>query len=181
MTVVVADTSPISSAALPSRRHPPGRLFRTDGRGCPNCSSQMGCGVSQLDRVRKAPPPDAELSHLDSGEASAIALAVLETNVLLLIDESAGRLEASRRGIPNTGTLGVLRRAAVERKVDLPSIACWPQIFESQRLSLPVFSRRTRTANDTATEVLRCGPSYYNAARAYRSPMPKAGLLGGVN
>jgi predicted nucleic acid-binding protein len=58
---------------------------------------------------------------LDEGEASAIALAALEPDVLLLIDESAGRLEAFRRGIPNTGTLGVLRRAAIERLVDLPS------------------------------------------------------------
>ena len=30
------------------------------------------------------------------------------------IDEAAGRLEVSRRGIPNTGTLGVLRAAAIE-------------------------------------------------------------------
>jgi len=37
------------------------------------------------------------------------------------IDESSGRLEASRRGIPNTGTLGVLRAAAIEHLVDLPS------------------------------------------------------------
>jgi len=58
---------------------------------------------------------------LDAGEGSAIALAELETEVLLLIDESAGRLEASRRGIPNTGTLGVLRAAAIEHLVDLPS------------------------------------------------------------
>jgi predicted nucleic acid-binding protein len=58
--------------------------------------------------------------ELDSGEASAIALAASATDVLLLIDESAGRLEASRRGIPNTGTLGVLRRAAIEHLVDLP-------------------------------------------------------------
>jgi predicted nucleic acid-binding protein len=32
-----------------------------------------------------------------------------------------GRLEASRRGIPNTGTLRVLRRAAIEGLIDLPS------------------------------------------------------------
>ena len=64
---------------------------------------------------------DATLTDLDAGEASAIALAALVTDVLLLIDESAGRLEASRRGIPNTGTLGVMRRAAIEHLVDLPS------------------------------------------------------------
>jgi len=71
--------------------------------------------------IRKAPSRDASLMDLDAGEGSAIALAELETEVLLLIDESAGRLEASRRGIPNTGTLGVLRAAAIEHLVDLPS------------------------------------------------------------
>ena len=45
----------------------------------------------------------------------------MNTGVLLLIDETAGRLEATRRGIPNTGTLGVLRRAAIEHLIDLPS------------------------------------------------------------
>ena len=49
------------------------------------------------------------------------SLAALEIDVLLLLDESAARLEASRRGIPHTGTLGVLRKAAIENLVDLPS------------------------------------------------------------
>jgi predicted nucleic acid-binding protein len=38
-----------------------------------------------------------------------------------VLDEAAGRLEASRRGIPNTGTVGVLRAASIARLVDLPS------------------------------------------------------------
>lgn len=58
--------------------------------------------------------------ELDAGEAAAISMAQGETDVLLLIDEMAGRMEASRRGIPNTGTLGVLRRAAIEGLVHLP-------------------------------------------------------------
>ena len=44
-----------------------------------------------------------------------------EAVALLLIDEAAGRLEAIRRGISNTGTLGVLRAAALAGIVDLPS------------------------------------------------------------
>jgi predicted nucleic acid-binding protein len=71
--------------------------------------------------IRRAPSRDSSLMDLDAGEGSAIALAELETEVLLLIDETAGRLEASRRGIPNTGTLGVLRAAAIQHLVDLPS------------------------------------------------------------
>ena len=72
--------------------------------------------------IRRAPAAiDPALSYLDQGERSAILLAQSEPDVLLLIDEAAGRLEASRRGIPNTGTLGVLRAAAIKRLVDLPA------------------------------------------------------------
>jgi predicted nucleic acid-binding protein len=61
------------------------------------------------------------MTHLDPGERAAIALALSEPGALLLIDESAGRIEASRRGILNTGTLGVLRAAAIRELVDLPT------------------------------------------------------------
>jgi predicted nucleic acid-binding protein len=37
------------------------------------------------------------------------------------IDDAAGRAEANRRGIPNTGTLGVLRAAAIRKLLDLPT------------------------------------------------------------
>jgi predicted nucleic acid-binding protein len=48
-------------------------------------------------------------------------LAQAEAAALLLIDDAAGRLEASRRGISNTGTLGILRAGALRGLVDLPS------------------------------------------------------------
>lgn len=63
--------------------------------------------------VRVAIVNDASLLHLDPGERAAITLAQSEPGALLLIDEAAGRIEASRRGILNTGTLGVLRAAAL--------------------------------------------------------------------
>jgi len=63
---------------------------------------------------------DAALSRLDPGERAAILLAEQEREVLLLIDDAAGRTEAKRRGIPSTGTLGVLRAAANRHLVDLP-------------------------------------------------------------
>lgn len=43
----------------------------------------------------------------------------METDALLLIDEAAGRAEASRRGIRNTGTLGILRAGAIDGHLDL--------------------------------------------------------------
>ena len=41
--------------------------------------------------------------------------------MLLLIDDAAGRIEANRRGIPSTGTLGVLRAAAIRQLLDFPA------------------------------------------------------------
>jgi predicted nucleic acid-binding protein len=60
-------------------------------------------------------------SHLDPGERSAILVAQSEVEALVLIDEAAGRLEATRRGIPNTGTLGILRGGSIAQLLDLPS------------------------------------------------------------
>ena len=72
--------------------------------------------------VQHAPSTvDQALEDLDSGEQAAIVLADRQSHVLLLIDDDAGRAEASRRGIPAIGTLGVLRAAAIERFIDLPS------------------------------------------------------------
>ena len=71
--------------------------------------------------IRTSPAHDPKSMDLDAGEAAAIAIAELEIEVLLLIDENSGRREATRRGIPNTGTLGVLRRAAILGLLDLPT------------------------------------------------------------
>jgi predicted nucleic acid-binding protein len=47
-------------------------------------------------------------SHIDPGEASAIALALEKKNCLLIIDDLKGRKEAKLLEIKYTGTLGVL-------------------------------------------------------------------------
>jgi predicted nucleic acid-binding protein len=60
--------------------------------------------------------------ELDLGERAAIALAEKRRADLLLIDETAGRAEARRRGLRVTGTLGVLRTAAEEGLVDVPDV-----------------------------------------------------------
>jgi predicted nucleic acid-binding protein len=39
----------------------------------------------------------------------------------MLIDDAAGRSEATRRGIPSTGTLGILRAGAIRQLLDLPA------------------------------------------------------------
>jgi len=68
--------------------------------------------------VREA-QDDSEMRQLGPGERAAIRLAQEEHDVLLLMDDAACRTEATRRGIPNTGTLGVLRAAARRDLLDL--------------------------------------------------------------
>jgi predicted nucleic acid-binding protein len=61
-----------------------------------------------------ATPQEAVLQVLDLGEREAILLAQETHADLLLIDEKQGRLEAKRRGITTTGTLGVLLAAGAQ-------------------------------------------------------------------
>lgn len=51
---------------------------------------------------------------LDSGEASAIALALEKDEVLLILDDLKGRKEAEKLGFKITGTLGILFKAKKE-------------------------------------------------------------------
>ena len=59
---------------------------------------------------------------LDAGERAAIALAGRLGAQLILIDEMEGRAEAARRRLPVTGTLGILRLAAVEGLIDVAEV-----------------------------------------------------------
>lgn len=63
--------------------------------------------------------PDPSLASLDPGERDAITLAAELCADRLIVDELRGRYEAQKRGIPVTGTLGVLREAAVLGLLDL--------------------------------------------------------------
>lgn len=76
--------------------------------------------------LRTVPVSAAEIAavteSLDIGERAAIALAETMRAELLLIDEAAGRQEASRRHIRVTGTLGVLRSAAEKGIIDVPYV-----------------------------------------------------------
>lgn len=49
--------------------------------------------------------------HLDTGEASAIALGLEKVDVLLILDDLKGRKEAEKLGFRITGTLGILFKA----------------------------------------------------------------------
>lgn len=49
--------------------------------------------------------------ELDPGEASAIALALAQTEPMLILDESKGRSVAKRLGLKVTGTIGLIIKA----------------------------------------------------------------------
>jgi len=59
---------------------------------------------------------------LDLGERAAIALAGVLRADLLLIDEAAGRMEAKRRHLRVTGTLGVIRAGAEQGIISVPDV-----------------------------------------------------------
>ena len=57
-------------------------------------------------------------TQVDSGEASAIALAKEHDDVLLLLDDLKARKLAQRLNLKMTGTLGIIHRAKQERLID---------------------------------------------------------------
>ena len=72
--------------------------------------------------IRPDPPSDPDLDEiLDLGERAAIALALAIPADRLLIDDREGRVEAERRNLRITGTLGVLAEAHQRRPLDFES------------------------------------------------------------
>jgi len=68
--------------------------------------------------ARPDPPLDPTLAFLDPGESAALTLAQLLNADELLIDDRAGRAEATRRRLRVTGTLGVLAGAHLAGLLD---------------------------------------------------------------
>jgi predicted nucleic acid-binding protein len=125
MTVVVADTSPLNYLVLIGQIEilrdlyssvllPPEVFAELTGSGAPPQVLDWIDSHPEWLQVRavRGDQNDPALQRIDPGERAAILLAQEELDVLLLIDDAAGRAEANRRNIPNTGTLGVLRAAA---------------------------------------------------------------------
>ena len=132
MTVVIADSSPLNYLTLIGSVDVLHRLYvavvvpqqvisELVDSGAPHVVQEWASNLPDWIDVRQAVISDDDMTDLDPGERAAIVLAQSEPGALLLIDETAGRIEASRRGIRNTGTLGVLRAAALKDYVDLPT------------------------------------------------------------
>lgn len=132
MTVVIADSSPLNYLTLIESVDVLHQLYGmvvvprqviselTDS-AAPHAVRTWALNLPGWIDMRDAVIADDDMTNLDPGERAAIVLAQSEPGALLLIDETAGRIEASRRGIRNTGTLGVLRAAALKNYIDLPT------------------------------------------------------------
>jgi predicted nucleic acid-binding protein len=68
------------------------------------------------------PHPDPTLQMLDPGERAAITLALALNASLVLIDDRAGRVEAERRNLTVTGTLGILIAAHRKALLDFDTV-----------------------------------------------------------
>jgi hypothetical protein len=68
--------------------------------------------------IRPDPPFDRELEYLGGGERSAIGLAISIGADFLLMDDRVGRIEAKRRRLVVTGTVGVLAEAHRQNLLD---------------------------------------------------------------
>ena len=90
--------------------------------------------------VRQCPAdPDSSLAHLDDGEREAVLLARALDVDLMLMDDRAGVVAARAAGVPVTGTLGLLDRAArlglldiaaVVERLEATSFRCRPALLQ---------------------------------------------------
>ncbi len=128
--IVVADTSPLNyllqigcESVLPALYKrivlPSAVLAELSHPDTPSViSSWLSHLPAWIEVRRTSSPPDASLASLDPGEREAIQLAQEQHAELLLIDERRGRMEAQRRGLATTGTLGVLLAAGQRGLMD---------------------------------------------------------------
>ena len=151
--IVVADTSPLNyliQLNLEGLLHalyrrvliPPAVLQELKSSAAPDLVQTWLHRIPEwIDVSPLGNPVDTTFVSLDPGEREAIQLAEEQHADLLLIDERKGRLEAQRRGLLTTGTLGVLiaagelgltdPEAAYEELISLTTFRSTPQLQSS--------------------------------------------------
>ncbi len=132
MRVVVADTTPIRYLAAIGHLHLLPRLFGTIFVPSVVYEELQNPATPQFVRAALKPPPawlkvvpaevadnDPVLLALDEGEGAALTLGLSLGADLVLIDERKGAAAARLKGLPFTGTLGLLTLAAQRQWLDL--------------------------------------------------------------
>lgn len=134
MKVVIADTSPLNYLILVEAVEVLPRLFgqvtipdvvlkELANQDAPREVQAWAAALPEWIQIQQAPiSEDPSLQALDPGEHAAIALALTQSQVLLLMDDASGRAVAANRGIPTIGTLGVIRAASLEGLIELPAV-----------------------------------------------------------
>jgi predicted nucleic acid-binding protein len=127
--IVIADTGPLNYLILIETANVLQKLYgrvivpqaviqELHGAGAP---SEVQSWISNLPdwlEVRPDPPTDPTLDFLGKGESAALTLAQALASDKLLIDDRAARIEAERRHLHVTGTVGVLADAHLAGLVD---------------------------------------------------------------
>lgn len=120
--IVVADAGPLHYLVLIGAAEVLGPLYdrvlvpqavadELEAANTPKAVRAWMAHLPQWCEVRPDAPSHPAVRYLDAGEQAAIALALSVKADRLLIDERAGRVEAERRGLLVTGTVGVLAEA----------------------------------------------------------------------
>lgn len=128
--VIIADSGPLISLAIIDQLDLLKQLFErvivppavwdevtVKGNGMPGALL-----VSQLTWLEFETPEPQILQPLsiliDPGESEAIALAQVIPNSTVLLDDSRARRVAERLDVPRIGTLGILRRAKINKLIN---------------------------------------------------------------
>jgi predicted nucleic acid-binding protein len=133
MRIVVADTSPLNYLiqldCVDVLRALHGELLIPDA-----VSAELAhrAAPPEVQRWVASPPPWVQvvsLSETDpslpallgAGEREAISLAASSPGCLLIVDDQRARLAATQRGIETTGTLAIIRNAALRGSLSFPA------------------------------------------------------------
>jgi predicted nucleic acid-binding protein len=130
--IVVADTSPLNYLALLGHIEILPKIYAEvvvpqtvldelqDSDAPEEVRALFSVPLSWLQICTLAFQQDPMMERLDRGEQDAILLAESLKADRLIIDDLEGRREATRRGLPVIGTLGLLAEGARRNLLDLP-------------------------------------------------------------
>jgi len=126
--------------------------------------------------IQSAALARAAIADLDAGEAAAIRLAEqLGKTAFLLMDDLKGRGEATRRGIPSTGTLGVLQAASKKGYLVLRDVL--PRLLQTNLTSTSPQPWCSPSLQRNSSGRTRVTDLHLRIAAATRAVAPSAAII----